>query len=405
MSTHMPRVVYWNSQPTPYMVGRWNEVARRGNVEMFAWFNVVREADRSWTVDEDAWLFQGSYIEPMSAFGRRLYLPARELARDKPDLVIQEYASLSHMAGLFLTSAGAPRVAFRALPTFDAWVTRSLPKEVAKHQLFRAVDAVKTGGPDGVTMLGRYGLPADRSFAVTQSVDTALYAATREIPSAEREAMRSRLGVHGTVFVYVGRLWQAKGLDFLLHAYRTVREATPDVSLLLIGDGVDETRYREMAANDPSIVFAGFVQAAELPSYYAASDVFVFPTLGDPHGLVVEEAMAAGLPILVTSAAGDIRRRVPEGEIGFVVPPADAVALADRMLRLAHDERLRQAMAVKARTLAAHRSHQVYADEFEGFVHATLTNRARRTPQRLGFRVGGRVLTPLVAALGRTRTV
>lgn len=402
MTASIPTVAFWNSQPTPYMVGRWNEVARRGNVDMRAWFNVVRESDRSWAVDEADWQFRGSYIEPVSIFGRSLYLPTRELERDQPDLVVQEYSSLSHMAGLFLTAAGASRVAFRTLPTFDTWVRRTIPKEAAKHLLFRAIDSAKTAGPDGLRMLERYGLPADRSFTVTQSVDTSLYSEARTVPLLDREKLRTELGLRGTTFIYVGRMWQAKGLDFLFEAYRSVKEQNPDVSLLLVGDGIDEGRYRDMAGDDPSIVFAGFVQAASLPRYFAASDALVFPTLGDPHGLVVEEAMSAGLPVIVTSAAGDIQRRVPEGRAGFVVPPSDASALAEKMHLLTQDSELRAVMATTAAELTEHRSHQAYAEDFERFVFATLSKPSRRTPQRLVLNLGGRFLRPIAIASGRT---
>ena len=84
-----------------------------------------------------------------------------------------------------------------------------------------------------------------------------------------------------------------------------------------------------------------FVQAPELPAYYAAADVFVFPTLGDPHGQVVEEAHAAGLPIIASNAAGDIERRVIDGANGFVVPAGDvtcAGAQNDRARRRAGSE-------------------------------------------------------------------
>lgn len=75
MTKPRPRVVYWNSQPTPYMVERWNAVADRGNIEMHAWFNVVREPDRSWEVDESAWRFQGRYLTTTKMGGRQVYLP------------------------------------------------------------------------------------------------------------------------------------------------------------------------------------------------------------------------------------------------------------------------------------------------------------------------------------------
>ena len=136
-------------------------------------------------------------------------------------------------------------------------------------------------------------------------------------------ARGDHLGLQGCWFLYVGRLWSGKGLDDLFDAYRPVRLQQPNASLLLVGDGVDEARYRAMARNLPNVTFAGFVQPRELPDYYALADALVFPTLGDPHGLVGEEAMAANLPVICTEAGGDIRRRVPDEWGGFGSPPAN----------------------------------------------------------------------------------
>jgi glycosyltransferase involved in cell wall biosynthesis len=185
------------------------------------------------------------------------------------------------------------------------------------------------------------------------------------------------------VYVYVGRLWAGKGLDYLFEAYRSVRERAPDTSLLLVGDGVDEDRYRALARDLPGIRFCGFVQPRDLPAYYALGDVMVFPTLGDPHGLVIAEALAAGLPVICTEAAGDIRRRLPDGQAGYVVPPADAVTLADRMLLLAADPQLRMRLAAEAPRLVAAQVHEQWACDFEAFVEYLLALAPRRTPAAL----------------------
>jgi glycosyltransferase involved in cell wall biosynthesis len=192
------------------------------------------------------------------------------------------------------------------------------------------------------------------------------------------------------VFVYVGRLWAGKGLDYLFAAYRSVREREPNTSLLLVGDGVDEDRYRALAHDLPGIRFFGFVQPRDLPQYYALGDVVIFPTLGDPHGLVIAEALAAGLPVICTEAAGDIRSRLPDGQAGYIVPPADTVTLADRMLRLAADPQLRMRLAAEAPRLVAAQVHERWACDFEAFVGRLLAMAPRRTPAALLAHVMGR---------------
>ena len=157
----------------------------------------------------------------------------------------------------------------------------------------------------------------------------------------------------GCAFIYVGRIWSGKGLDTLLSAYRKVRSVHLDVSLLLVGDGPEQRRLQAENGGLSGVVWAGFVQPAHLPGIYSIADVMVFPTLGDANGLVVEEAMAAGLPVISTSAAGDIRARVPEGVAGYVVPPADPDALATRMIELARTPDLRAAMGDAGQQIAS----------------------------------------------------
>ena len=169
-----------------------------------------------------------------------------------------------------------------------------------------------------------------------------------------------------------------------------MREHAPAISLLLVGDGVDEDRYWALARDLPGVRFAGFVQPRDVPAYYALGDVLVFPTLGDPHGLVIAEALAAGLPVICTEAAGDIRRRLPDGRAGYVVPPADAVTLAERMLLLAVDPQLRMRLAAEAPGLVTAQVHDRWASDFEAIVDHLLAMAPRRTPAALLARVMGR---------------
>ena len=383
------RVVYWNNIPSPYVVGRFNALATRGNLEFEAWFNERREADRSWDVHEQEWRFQARYIPERPVAGMRLRLPVPELRDARPDLLVSLYSSASFALGSSIARAMGARIAFRVLPTFDTWFQRSKWKEALKHFLFRSVDGVKVPGQDGANMARRYGVPRDRIHEVTQSIDVAHYRQALEVTPAIRAERREQLGLHGCVFLYVGRMWSGKGLDYLLEAYQLARMEQPDISLLLVGDGVDEARYRAMARNLPNVSFAGFVQARELPGYYALADALVFPTLGDPHGLVVEEAMAAGLPVICTQAAGDIGRRLPDGVGGFVVSPANSAELSDRMLRLAASADLRKRFAAEGSRIVAHQVHERWAVDFESFADHVLSQPSKRTAQSLLTHVAG----------------
>lgn len=383
MTERPVRVLYWFTQPTPYAVARFNAAAERPELDFHAVFSHVREPDRSWDVDESAWKFPARYLG-------RFKVPVRELRRLRPDVFVLEYDRWNLAVGAVVGFAAARRVAFRVLPNYDAWSRRTWWRELGKKVLFRAVDGAKVPGPDGAALAVRYGLPEERTGVVAQSIDVAHYGRGRDLPAAERLRRRAALGLSGCVFLYVGRVWEGKGLEELFAAYRRVRASREDVSLLIAGDGVDHARYARQESDTPGVTFAGFVQPTGLPEWYALGDVLVFPTHGDPNGLVVEEALAAGLPVIVSDAAGDIRARVPES-VGRVVPVGDAGALAAAMEALAEPS-VREPMAGRAPAWVAWKNDERYAEDLVRFARDLTARPRRRTPQRAVCAAAGRLL-------------
>ena len=384
MTEQPVRVLNWFTQPTPYVVARFNAAVERPELDFHAVFSQVREPDRSWDVDESAWKFPAGYLG-------RIKVPVKELRRLRPDVFILEYDRWNLAVGALIGFATAQRVAFRVLPNFDAWSTRTWWRELGKNVLFKAVDGAKVPGPDGAVLATRYGLPQERTAVVTQSIDVAHYGRGRAMPTAERQQRREALGLSGCVFLYVGRIWAGKGLDELFAAYRQVRAVRDDISLLMVGDGVDYERYAGQESGTDGVTFAGFVQPAGLPEWYALCDVLVFPTHGDPNGLVVEEALAAGLPVIVSDAAGDIRARVPES-VGRVFPVGDAGALARAMEALTEPS-LRDPMARRAPAWVAGKNDERYAEDLARFARDLTASPRRRTRHRAACAVIGRLLT------------
>jgi glycosyltransferase involved in cell wall biosynthesis len=370
-----PRVVYWNNIPAPYMVQRFDAVARRGNLDFEVWFSARTKRGRSWTVDESSWEFHYAYLPSVNRGTYPLALPTPLLSDSAPDVLVSLYAAPTFLLGAALASARGARTVFWVEVTFDSWVKRRGWKEALKSTAFRRVDAIFTAGRDGRNFALHYGAPSERIFVVPHVVDFAHYADRSSSARSEREGIRTELGLRGVTFIYVGRLLIGKGLTYLLDAFKKVQRTTPNhVSLLLVGDGVDEGLLRTQCAELglENVVFAEFQDADSLPRLYAAADVFVFPTLGDAFGMVVPEAMACGLPVIATSASGEIRDRVTDGLNGFIVAPADSEALSDRMRLLARDAKTRTVMAHASRQRVEDQSPDSWAETFELAISRTL---------------------------------
>ncbi|WP_158289780.1 glycosyltransferase family 4 protein [Micromonospora sp. S4605] len=153
--------------------------------------------------------------------------------------------------------------------------------------------------------------------------------------------------------LYVGRLDQRKGFPVLLDAWPQVRRALPGARLLVTGqfDARERDRWarqvRRRGLADVELI--GYVPDAELPRYYRTADVFCAPSTGyEALGIVLLEAMAAGLAVVTTDIEG-YRTIVRDGAEALVAPPGDVTALADRLIAALVDTDLRARLVANGR--------------------------------------------------------
>jgi 1,2-diacylglycerol 3-alpha-glucosyltransferase len=168
----------------------------------------------------------------------------------------------------------------------------------------------------------------------------------------ERESeFRQRLGLPDRFFLFVGRLVAEKGIFDLLHAYDQLSaDARSTVGLVFAGDGLGkaELEWQAQSVNPGTICFPGFLHREDLASLYALAEALILPTHSDTWGLVVNEAMACGLPIIVTNVAGCSSDLVEDGWNGYVVPAQNPEELSRAMDALTRDDQLRQKMSARS---------------------------------------------------------
>jgi glycosyltransferase involved in cell wall biosynthesis len=197
---------------------------------------------------------------------------------------------------------------------------------------------------------------------VHNGIDAAAVAAG-STPEAGR-ALREATGIPADAVVVgtIGRLVRDKGLDVLFRALGSLVDRHQELHCVVVGDGPDETRLREVAASlriEDRVVFAGFVD--DVGPWLAAMDVFALPTLVEAFGMSALEAMAAGVPI-VASSVGGVPEVVADDTTGMLVDPGDANALADTLSWLITDPGLRTRLADQARVSARRFSLEAMAD-------------------------------------------
>ncbi len=182
--------------------------------------------------------------------------------------------------------------------------------------------------------LARHGTPRERLRVVPYAADTRRF---RPDPSRRHDGR--------CTFLFAGGISQRKGIKYLLEAWKQIRR--PGWSLQLLGP-----LPRDPGPLGPlldGVELLGRVGHSEVPAIMAAADVFVFPSLFEGSAVVTYEALASGLPSIVTPSAGSVVR---DGMEGFVVPAGEVLPLAERMEQLGNDPALREALSLAARARA-----------------------------------------------------
>jgi glycosyltransferase involved in cell wall biosynthesis len=250
--------------------------------------------------------------------------------------------------------------------------------------LYRHSDALVVYGTHVRDYLISEGVSAERIFLAPNAVDNEVYSAN--IDADTQRAARSRCGVSNDqrIILFIGRLEDGKGLDYLIEAFHTVSTARHDAVLVIAGDGslraALEMRARDLGIAD-CVRFVGHVPVREAVHLYATAYAYILPsvttpTFKEPWGLVVNEAFGQGLPVIATTsvgaAAGGMLRH---GENGIVVPERNSDALAEAMLRLLGDTSLHQRMAASARATIDTWTQEGMVQGFDDAVRYVLTQR------------------------------
>jgi glycosyltransferase involved in cell wall biosynthesis len=218
--------------------------------------------------------------------------------------------------------------------------------EFVKRRFVQNCNSFAVPGKSAFEYVRSMGVPAERIHTAPNAVDNQRFANLARLVREREAQCRNDLGLPRRYFVYAGRVTREKGAFQLLEAYtRLEPDLRSAMGLVLVGE---ETAKNELMQNSNvypgTVVFPGFVQRDQLAAFYALAEVLVFPTLSDTWGLVVNEAMACGLPIIATDVAGCVADLVQDGENGYVVPAADVGKLAQAMAAFAHDPKLASRM-------------------------------------------------------------
>ena len=210
-------------------------------------------------------------------------------------------------------------------------------KEFGKRWLLRRVHAGLVGGRVHADYLARLGVPRDRIFLGYNAVDNDYF---RDSAAAHRSmGTQGRIGSGGPYFFACARLLERKNFDGLLRAYTIYRRRVGQHAwnLVISGTGAEEARLRRLCSDlglDDVVFWMGFLQYEELPRWYAGAGAFIHPAKAEAWGLVVNEAAACSLPLLVARSVGAASELLQDGVNGYSFNAWCDSEIADAMCRV-----------------------------------------------------------------------
>ncbi len=228
-----------------------------------------------------------------------------------------------------------PAVVMSESNVFD--VKRYALRELSKRIVVSLFSAGLAGGQLQKEYLITLGLPRHRVFTGYDVVDNDYFARSANEVRGQKEEVRKKYGLPQNYFLASARFVPKKNLRRLMEGYAFYRSlAEPSHwKLVLIGDGplrgeLVTLGHKLDLRND--VLLPGFIQYRELPAYYALADAFVHASTTEQWGLVVNEAMATGLPVIVSNRCGCMPDLVAKGKNGFTFDPASVTSLGKLMM-------------------------------------------------------------------------
>lgn len=245
--------------------------------------------------------------------------------------------------------------------------------EFLKKEFLSRCTAFLVPGQSARAYLRALGVANENIFTAPNAVANDLFRAAAERARTHAQELRKELALPQRYFLFVGRLVPEKGVFDLLEAYAKLESRLRDqTGLVFVGDGPCRHALEEQAAKiSPAVIrFTGFIQRDDLARYYALAEALILPTHTDAWGLVVNEAMACSLPIVVSKVAGCAADLVKPDWNGLFVPPRNSLSLTVALASLASQPQRCKAMGSSSGQHIAQYTPEVWGRSVVGAIRA-----------------------------------
>lgn len=246
-------------------------------------------------------------------------------------------------------------------------------KELWKRLFISGCTAAFCYGKKSEEYLLKLGMNPEDIYQRCQATDNDKIKLLHKEAHSKRDELVKKYSVSKYNFVYVGRVSKEKNIDVLLSAFGNLKmeSVSSEWGLIVVGDGPERPHLEQTVSemNIRDVYFTGGQSWTDVVSFYALGNVFVLPSLSEPWGLVVNEAMVCGLPVIVSNRCGAAYDLVMDGENGFIFDPENIDDLYARLLFVRNPQELAR-MGVKSDEIISQYNPRHAAEQMlEGVQH------------------------------------
>jgi len=343
---------------SPYRIPVFNEIAQSLNNRFLVLFFGETEKRRQWKVCKEKIkfhygilpniLFQKKGLTPYFLNPTILY----RLIKYSPEIIILGgYHHPSDLLALLYAKFFKKKIILWCESNKYDWRWNYPLKDYYKKWFIRSCTGYIVPGEASYGYLIALGAQDKKIYLAPNAVDNDYFTWASNKHRQTKEEFKQAKGYPKKLILYVGRLIDQKGILDLLKAFQMISSEDCESGLLLIGSAENWYKNFVKTNNIKNVFFEGFILQENLSAYYAASDVFVLPAHSDPWGLVLNEAMACGLPVISSNAAGAACDLIKQGENGYIFQKGNINQLNNYLRDILNDDQKRTSMGEESRKI------------------------------------------------------
>ena len=352
-----PLLVYFNNYPAPYVIERLNALVENEYIDVEAWF-LNRNSNKMGWIDGDksSWKFKYKFYNGFPLFFTQNF--------KKPDLLISLYSSSIFLLNILFYKIFKTKIFLHTVKTFDTWNKRSLIKNILKKIIFNLVSGFHSNGYDTKKQIKQFLIKKSTFLLVPWNMNLSYNQNIK--PKYKRFKNRIK-------FLYTGRIIKNKGLDILIDAMFELKKKKKKFQLEIVGDGdyLDVIKKKVKLFNlDKNIFFFKKQSSEKLTKFYIKNHIYIFPTTGDPYGMVIDEALSFFMPVITSNNVGELNLRIKNRKNGIIFKSGSKKSLVESIMTYYNEPNLILKHSKNCKGIIPENYSVIYAKKIIKLIHS-----------------------------------